>query len=425
MFRYRAVLFDLDGTLFDAEEGILSSIRYALAQMQLPCPDQDSMKAFIGPPLRDSFCNHLGVRKADVGKAVDDYHDYFDREGIPQYRVYTGIRSLLQTLRRGGVYTAVATSKPEELAKRILKIFHLDGLFSAVIGESDHAEKVGKAGLIQRALPAMPLSDCAMVGDRCYDMQGAATVGIDAIGAGYGYGSREELEQAGARFYAATVVELYQVLCEDEPCAPGLFLSMEGPDGSGKTTQMNRMEEWFRRLGYDVLRTREPGGSKIGEKIRQLLLDVENKEMCPVCESLLYAASRAQHIAQVIRPAVQQGRLVLCDRFVDSSIAYQGGGRNLGVSLVRQINDPAVDGFLPDATVYLAVDREVALKRRCAVSEPDRLESESLAFHTRVQQAYEEQIERFPERFVVVDASKDMDHVTQEIQEKLMQRLGI
>lgn len=425
LLRYRAVLFDLDGTLFDAGEGILSSIRHALDLRGLPYPDDARMRSFIGPPLRESFVVHCGILPDDVEQAVDDYHAYFITEGLTHYRVYTGIRTLLQTLRKNGVYTAVATSKPQGLANRVLQQFHLDKLFDCIVGESDRPVKSGKEQLIRRALPDFPLSECAMVGDRCFDMEGAKAVGIDGIGAGYGYGSLEELQAAGAVHYAATVAELQRILCGEVLPEKGLFLSMEGPDGSGKTTQMNRVEAWLSGLGFDVLRTREPGGSPIGEKIRQVLLDVDNKEMCPVCEALLYAASRAQHVQERIRPAVEAGKLVLCDRFVDSSVAYQGGGRSLGVSLVRQINEPAVDGCLPDVTVYLAIDREVALKRRCAASELDRLEQEGLAFHTRVQQAYEEQLRKNPERFLIVDAAKDVDAVTEEIKQKLAERLAL
>ena len=152
------------------------------------------------------------------------------------------------------------------------------------------------------------------------------------------------------------------------------------------------MEKNLRKFGFSVVRTREPGGCPISEEIRHLLLNPENMEMSDTCEALLYAASRAQHVHQVIRPAVERGELVLCDRFVDSSVAYQGGGRELGVDTIQQINEPAVDGMMPDATVYLDIDHREALMRRLNASEPDRLELQDVEFHERVEKAYEKLI---------------------------------
>ena len=143
----------------------------------------------------------------------------------------------------------------------------------------------------------------------------------------------------------------------------GIFISFEGADASGKSTQIRLLREWLESKGIEPLVTREPGGTAIGEKIRAILLDRENGEMLPLTEALLYAASRAQHVGQVIRPALKEGRVVITDRFVDSSIAYQGYGRGLG-EVAEIINTPAVDGVLPDLTILLVVDPEDMRRRR-------------------------------------------------------------
>jgi dTMP kinase len=172
-----------------------------------------------------------------------------------------------------------------------------------------------------------------------------------------------------------------------------------------------------------VYRTREPGGSPIGEKIREILLDRENAAMTDVTEALLYAASRAQHVREKILPAVAEGKVVLCDRFLDSSVAYQGGGRQLGIDEVLAINAPAVEGAMPDLTVFLDLDHEESLRRRCAASEPDRLEMEADSFHARVENGYHELVARDPDRFVVVDAGKTRDEIAAEIAEKVLKRI--
>ena len=153
----------------------------------------------------------------------------------------------------------------------------------------------------------------------------------------------------------------------------------------------------------------------MAEKIRDLLLDRENAAMAPVTEVLLYAASRAQHVREVIRPTLAEGKLLLCDRFVDSSVAYQGGGRQLGVEQVLAMNEPAVDGTLPCATVYLELEHRQALKRRTAASTPDRIEMETEQFHARVEAAYHALIARDPERFVVVDAARTPEEIARDV----------
>lgn len=151
----------------------------------------------------------------------------------------------------------------------------------------------------------------------------------------------------------------------------GLFISFEGPDGSGKSTQIEYLKTYFRERRIDCVFTREPGGTEIGEKLREVILDKSNNEMCDMTETLLYAASRAQHVCQLIGPALKEGKIVVCDRFMDSSIAYQGYGRQLG-DKVRVINEYAVMGIIPDLTFLLEIDPKVG-KGRIRADERDRL----------------------------------------------------
>jgi len=171
-----------------------------------------------------------------------------------------------------------------------------------------------------------------------------------------------------------------------------------------------------------VIRTREPGGCPISEKIRQVVLDIANLGMTATCEALLYAASRAQHVSEVIRPGVNEGKLVLCDRFVDSSIVYQGAGRELGVRLVSTINEPAVDGMKPDCTVYLDIDHMEALRRRSSASALDRIEVEKAAFHERVAKAYNRLMIENEDRYIAVDASHSPDVIAAEAFDAVLQR---
>jgi len=164
----------------------------------------------------------------------------------------------------------------------------------------------------------------------------------------------------------------------------GLFIAFEGPDGCGKSTQLRFLAEYLEKSGASVIRTREPGGSPIAEKIRELLLDKDNAQMDAVTEALLYAAARAEHVRKVVRPALAEGKVVLCDRFVLSSYAYQGYGRGLGTELVQRINEPALDGCLPDVTVFINIPPERAFARMNENKVRDRLESEDISFHERV-----------------------------------------
>jgi len=255
-------------------------------------------------------------------------------------------------------------------------------------------------------------------------MEGGVKAGVHTLGVTYGYGTEEELTASGAERLARSPREIAEILCPEAGQIPGAFLSMEGPDGSGKGTQLAYLSDTLDRWGYEVEHTREPGGTPIGEKIREILLDRENAAMTAETEALLYAASRAQHVRERIRPAVAAGRVVLCDRFVDSSAAYQGGGRQMGVGRVLDINAPAVDGTLPDLTVYLDIDHRTAMARRCAASIPDRMEMEAESFHARVEDGYHQLIARNPERFAVVNAEKSREEIAAEIAEKVLARLA-
>ena len=197
----------------------------------------------------------------------------------------------------------------------------------------------------------------------------------------------------------------------------GVFISFEGPDGSGKTTQIRLLSEYLKEKGYDVLMTREPGGTRISEDIRKIILDPENIEMDDMTEALLYAAARAQHVAQLIKPAVEEGKIVLTDRFMDSSIAYQGYGRGLG-DKIRIINEYAVGGTHPDLTFFLKLSPEEGINRAGKRQGLDRLERESLDFHNAVYEGYLELAKIYADRYVVIDASGSVEDIAEEIRAK-------
>lgn len=201
----------------------------------------------------------------------------------------------------------------------------------------------------------------------------------------------------------------------------GLFITLEGPDGSGKSTQIEEIKRFFEKRGETVLITREPGGTPIGEKIRALILDRANKEMEPMTEAMLYAAARAQHVAQVIRPALAEGIHVICDRFLDSSIAYQGYGRGLG-DCVTVINAYAVQDCMPDLTFLMKLNPEVA-RGRIRKENQDRIEMETSDFHSRVFDGYEELELQFPDRIVGIDASQEIEGIRVEILSQIERRL--
>lgn len=178
----------------------------------------------------------------------------------------------------------------------------------------------------------------------------------------------------------------------------GLLITFEGGDGSGKSTQLSLLKEYLIQKGIKILTLREPGGVAISEKIRKIILDNKNTEMSPVTEMLLYAASRAQLVSQVIKPSLEKGITVICDRFVDSSYVYQGLARGLGIDTVKLVNDIATEYILPDITFFMDIAPELALKRRFNASIPDRLENENISFHRDVYMGYLKLTELYPER---------------------------
>ncbi|HWR04072.1 MAG TPA: dTMP kinase [Humidesulfovibrio sp.] len=191
-----------------------------------------------------------------------------------------------------------------------------------------------------------------------------------------------------------------------------MFITFEGIEGTGKSTQIELLKAHLETQGRRVLVTLEPGGSRIGAELRRVLLSLENRDLCARAELFLYLADRAQHVAQVVRPALEAGQVVLCDRFVDSTVAYQAYGRGLDADMLHGLNSLAVDGLWPDLTILLDLEAEVGLTRAVARNQAEgktvaegRFEAESLAFHDRVRQGYKAWAARFPQRIRSVDAS--------------------
>lgn len=197
----------------------------------------------------------------------------------------------------------------------------------------------------------------------------------------------------------------------------GIFISVEGSDGSGKSTQIENIKKFFKDKGIDIVFTREPGGTQIGEILRNLVLDKNLKEMDDMTEALVYAAARAQHVAQVIKPALNEGKIVICDRFVDSSIAYQGYGRGLGES-VKIINDFAIAGCMPDVTFLMKMDPRIG-RRRIKADQQDRIELEKDDFHIKTFEGYLELERQYPDRIVGIDASRTIEEIKIDIYNKL------
>lgn len=202
-----------------------------------------------------------------------------------------------------------------------------------------------------------------------------------------------------------------------------MFITLEGPEGSGKTSQLPGLAEVLRSQGYELLTTREPGGTSIGDQIRGVLFDLENKGMNPRTEILLFQASRAQLVEEVIRPALSAGTIVLCDRYADSTLAYQGYGHGVDLEMLRGIVTFTTGGLKPDLTVFLDVPVEEGLKRRTAGGDWNRLDDYDLAFHRRVRAGYEELIAAEPARWVVIDASRPPEAVATELQKVVLSRI--
>lgn len=206
----------------------------------------------------------------------------------------------------------------------------------------------------------------------------------------------------------------------------GKLIVFEGVEGCGKTTQMQLCSQWLESLGVSVVLTREPGGTELGKDLRRLLLEKsEDKPVSEVTELLLYAADRAQHIEQELKPNLAQGKYILCDRYIDSTIAYQGYGRGLNMSLIQQLNDIATGGLQSDLTIWLDVNVEVGLARKRGQTKLDRIEQEAIDFHYRVQQGYTELAASYPSRIFRVDGSLNQELVHEQIRAILISNSGI
>lgn len=202
-----------------------------------------------------------------------------------------------------------------------------------------------------------------------------------------------------------------------------MFITFEGPEGSGKTSQIAPLADFLREKGYSVVTTREPGGTKIGDQVREILMRLENTSMHPRTETLLFLAARAQLVEQCIRPELERGNLVLCDRYADSTLAYQGYGHGNNLQTLRQLLDFATGNLWPDLTLLLDVDPEQGLRRRRAGGDWNRLDAYTLAFHKRVWHGYHEMAQQDPQRWVIIDASQSFDAVQDQIREIILKRL--
>lgn len=203
-----------------------------------------------------------------------------------------------------------------------------------------------------------------------------------------------------------------------------MFITLEGPDGSGKSMQVPALSEYIRSLGFEILTTREPGGTYIGDQIREVIMRMDNKSMHPRTEILLFCAARAQIVAQVIRPALEKGVVVISDRYADSTLAYQGYGHGVDLAILRQILSFATGGLIPDLTLLFDVDVETGLSRRqSGGGEWNRLDDYELAFHRRVRNGYLELAAAEPARWVRIDASQSPDLVQQALQVVVKGRL--
>ena len=204
-----------------------------------------------------------------------------------------------------------------------------------------------------------------------------------------------------------------------------IFVTFEGGEGSGKSTVLKKVDALLREEGYQTIVSREPGGTPISEEIRNVILDRKNTNMDPRTEALLYAASRRQHLVEKIWPALKEGKVVLCDRFLDSSLAYQGGARGLGIDEILKVNEYATEGTLPDLTILFDIEPEKGLARIAANQgrEVNRLDLEKISFHEGVRATFQSLAKRFPDRYVVIDASQPLENVVSDAYKAIKSRL--
>ena len=205
-----------------------------------------------------------------------------------------------------------------------------------------------------------------------------------------------------------------------------MFVTIEGPEGSGKSSVTKEVVKLLEKDGHTIVLTREPGGTPIAEEIRNVILDKKNTAMDPMTEALLYAASRRQHLVEKVWPLSKEGKIVISDRFLDSSLAYQGGARGLGIDKILDLNQYATDGFYPDLTLLFDIDPRIGMARIAANNnrEVNRLDLEKIDFHDNVRKTFLELAERFKDRFVILDASKPFDEVVQDAYRAIKDRLA-
>ncbi|MBE6132802.1 MAG: dTMP kinase [Erysipelotrichaceae bacterium] len=205
-----------------------------------------------------------------------------------------------------------------------------------------------------------------------------------------------------------------------------LFITLEGPEGSGKTSAIKLVREALEQMGHEIIMTREPGGTPISEQIRNVILDKSNTAMDSRTEALLYAASRRQHLVEKIWPALKEGKIVFCDRYLDSSLSYQGHARGLGIDDILKVNEYATERTYPDITFLFDIDPELGLERinKNKDREVNRLDVEKLSFHQKVREGYLILSKRFPDRYIVIDASKPLEEVSSNVLKEILNRLG-
>lgn len=203
----------------------------------------------------------------------------------------------------------------------------------------------------------------------------------------------------------------------------GFFITFEGVEGSGKSTQVGLLASRLRKTGKDIVVTREPGGTRIGELIREITHSKDNVDLTAVCETYLMSASRAQHVREIIKPALKAGKTVICDRFIDSSLAYQGYGRELGEEVIEELNKLALDSIMPDLTIFLDVEPRVGFARRNHTDKIDRLDLQKEDFYNRVYEGYHELARKFKDRFFIVDSNKPIREVADIVWDLISERL--
>ena len=422
--KYDYYLFDFDGTIADTGEGIRRSVAWALEKLGRPVPDTAVLNRFIGPPLHESFMEYCGMTLDEATHAIEVYRERYLDIGLYEAFVYPGITPLLKALHDGGAYVALASAKPQIMLERLTKYFGIDRYIDKISGTGLGRHSADKRDLLMGALPeGADLARVCMAGDRRFDIEAAKSLSMFAAGADYGYSVEGELATAGADRVFASVRDMAEWML-DGHMPRGRFISLEGSDGCGKSTQIEKLRAWLKQRGYETVLTREPGGCPISERIREIILSLDSKGMSAECEALLYAASRVEHVREVVQPALKSGKIVICDRFLDSSIAYQAYGRELGEAFIRQINKPATDIAMPDLTLLLRADRERAKRRMASGAPLDRLEIEKDDFFRRVEAGYNRVAAAEPGRVKPIDANRAIDEVFADVRAEVDRALG-